>query len=159
MSTTTKTSTNPTATTTTKQRWLVAHDLGPLGDAAADSAAALAKDGAVLLLHIHPVPLREPWNRDGKQTWAAEEEQRKMLQAAAQRLRQRHPGLDVDIEVLAGDPTTRIVEEAERTGAGYIVVGTHDRRGVARLALGSVAEAVVHRAHAPVLVVKGTRPS
>ncbi len=148
--------TKNTTVSLTPKLWLVAHDLGPLGEAAAKSAAALAHEsGKLLLLHITPVPLREPWDRDGKQTFAIEEEQRQMLRTAAATLQQAHPGLVVDVEVLAGEPVARIVEEAGRTGASFIVVGTHDRRGVTRLVLGSVAEAVVHQAAVPVLVVKG----
>lgn len=151
---------NPTTTTAKQTLWLVAHDLGALGDAAAKSAAALAhENGRLLLLHIKPVPLREPWDRDGKHTFAVEEEQRQMLRKVATTLQQEHPGLAVDVEVLAGDPVARIVEEAGRTGASFIVVGTHDRRGVSRLVLGSVAEAVVHQAGVPVLVVKGAPPA
>lgn len=155
--TTTAATTAATKATTKKTGtlWLVAHDLSPLGDGAARSAAVLAGDGARLrLLHITPLPLREPWDRDGKHTYAVEEEQRQMLRALAQTLRHERPGIDVDVEVIAGDATARIVEEAQRLGADYIVVGTHDRHGVSRLVLGSVAEAVVHKSDVPVLVVK-----
>jgi nucleotide-binding universal stress UspA family protein len=46
-----------------------------------------------------------------------------------------------------------VVHEAETCGADLIVVGTHARRGVSHLLLGSVAEGIVHVASKPVLLV------
>jgi hypothetical protein len=47
-----------------------------------------------------------------------------------------------------------IVEEARQWPAELIVLGTHGRRGLVRLLLGSIAEAVIRRAPVPVLVVR-----
>jgi nucleotide-binding universal stress UspA family protein len=56
-----------------------------------------------------------------------------------------------------------IVREAKRWGADAIVMGTHGRRGIARLVLGSDAEAVAASAAIPVLLVSSraatARPS
>lgn len=136
--------------------WLVAHDPGPCGEAAAFAAARIAAGvGAKLhLLNIHPVELRNPYERTGEETFAIEEEKRAALRACAERLLSAFPTLNVALEVIAGTPTKRIVEEADRLGAAQIVVGTHGRRGLSHLVLGSVAETVVHEAKVPVLVVK-----
>ncbi|MHB8622347.1 MAG: universal stress protein [Sulfuricaulis sp.] len=48
-----------------------------------------------------------------------------------------------------------IVEEANRWPADMIVIGSHGRRGVDRLLLGSVAEGVVRLTSRPVLLVRG----
>lgn len=53
-----------------------------------------------------------------------------------------------------GDPATKIREKAQDWGADIIVTGSHGRRGLSRIMLGSVAEAVVRRAPCPVLVVR-----
>ena len=50
-----------------------------------------------------------------------------------------------------------IVEEARRWRADLIVMGTHGRRGLRRLALGSDAELVVRDAKVPVLLVRAPR--
>jgi nucleotide-binding universal stress UspA family protein len=50
-----------------------------------------------------------------------------------------------------------IVEEAKRWPADLIVIGTHGRRGVDRLLLGSVAEGVVRLSAKPVLLIRGTQ--
>ena len=51
-------------------------------------------------------------------------------------------------------PATEVAQIAADLEADLVVVGTHGRRGIARLLLGSVAEAVVRLAPCPVLVVR-----
>jgi nucleotide-binding universal stress UspA family protein len=53
-----------------------------------------------------------------------------------------------------GDPAHEIVDVADRYDAELIIVGTHGRRGLSRLLLGSVAENVVRLSPTPVLVVR-----
>ena len=48
-----------------------------------------------------------------------------------------------------------IVEEARRWPAELLVVGTHGRRGLEHVLLGSVAEGVTRHATVPVLLVRG----
>jgi nucleotide-binding universal stress UspA family protein len=57
-------------------------------------------------------------------------------------------------EVLLGPPTSTIVEEAAGLSAGLVVVGTKGRTGLARAALGSVAEAIARTAPCSVLAVR-----
>jgi universal stress protein A len=59
--------------------------------------------------------------------------------------------------VKTGDARDAILEAAREIEADLIVMGTHGRRGVTRLFLGSVAEDVMRRAPCPVLVVR-TKP-
>jgi nucleotide-binding universal stress UspA family protein len=47
-----------------------------------------------------------------------------------------------------------IIQEAERSGADLIAMGTHGRHGVQHLVLGSVAEGVIRRAAIPVLLLR-----
>ena len=63
-------------------------------------------------------------------------------------------GVDCSIDVVSGGVTKRIVATAESVGAGMIVLGDTGRTGLKRIALGSVAEAVVKAAEIPVLVIK-----
>jgi nucleotide-binding universal stress UspA family protein len=49
-----------------------------------------------------------------------------------------------------------IVGQARRWGADLIVLGTHGRRGLSRLVMGSDAEGVVRTADVPVLLVRAT---
>jgi nucleotide-binding universal stress UspA family protein len=50
-----------------------------------------------------------------------------------------------------------ILREARRWAADLIVVGSHGRRGIERMLLGSVAEAVARAADVPVLLVRAAR--
>ncbi|SIS12317.1 universal stress protein [Natronorubrum thiooxidans] len=58
-------------------------------------------------------------------------------------------------EVHTGEPREAILEYAATHDVDAIVMGTRGRRGVGRLLLGSVTEAVVRDAPVPVLVVRG----
>jgi nucleotide-binding universal stress UspA family protein len=51
-----------------------------------------------------------------------------------------------------------VAEEAHRWGADLIVVGTHGRRGVGRMLMGSGAEHIVRMAPVPVLVIRSGNP-
>ena len=53
-----------------------------------------------------------------------------------------------------GNAASDILQAAQNIPAELVVVGTRGRTGLARLALGSVAEAVVSRAHCSVLVMR-----
>lgn len=64
-------------------------------------------------------------------------------------------GLKATGAVLSGNAKKVILEEARKWDADVIVVGSHGRRGVKRLLLGSVSEAVAMNAHCSVVVVRG----
>lgn len=56
--------------------------------------------------------------------------------------------------VRVGSPAREIAQLAADLDADLVVVGTHGRRGVRQLLLGSVAEGVMHLAKCPVLIVR-----
>ena len=58
-----------------------------------------------------------------------------------------------------GRSDAAIVEQARRSGAGLIVMGSHGRHGLSHALLGSVAEKVVEHAPCPVLVVPFRPPA
>lgn len=63
-------------------------------------------------------------------------------------------GVKCTTQILRGGVAPQIVKFAEREGFDLIVLGDTGRTGLARLAMGSVAEAVVKASSVPVLVVK-----
>lgn len=66
-------------------------------------------------------------------------------------------GISVDtklFETLAARVSEVVNDEAKAWGADLIVIGTHGRRGVGRLLLGSDAEQIVRMAPIPVLLVR-----
>ena len=58
------------------------------------------------------------------------------------------------LETLTGPAADLIVRQAKKSGADLIVLGTHGRRGVRRLLMGSDAEQVVRNAPVPVMLVR-----
>ena len=73
------------------------------------------------------------------------------LEAAVGEL--RVTGVEAQYEVLDGvDEADSLIAEAARTDAALLALGTHGRRGIARVALGSVSSRVVRHATIPVLV-------
>lgn len=62
----------------------------------------------------------------------------------------------LEIETFRHRVADLIVEEAKSWPADLIVVGTHGRRGLHHLFLGSVAEGIVRGATVPVLLIRGT---
>ena len=124
-------------------------------------AASLARDhGAhLVILHVVPPPLglgpemAAPPIPPGvyqEQFW----EEFRRLTASDPRLRE----VFLQTEVVEGEPSREILRVAREHGCDLIVMGTHGRTGLARLLMGSVAEAVLRRAPCPVLTVKGTPP-
>ena len=77
-----------------------------------------------------------------------------------ERSRQSAKKLGIDPETslrksVAGRAAEEILAEAKKWRADLIVMGTHGRRGVSRLVLGSDAELVARLSSVPVLLVRG----
>jgi nucleotide-binding universal stress UspA family protein len=72
----------------------------------------------------------------------------------------RGSGLNLQVEVAAGEPAMAITALAAAQNVDLIVMSTHGRSGIMRLLYGSVAEAVLRGAHTPLLLVPITgRPA
>ncbi len=65
----------------------------------------------------------------------------------------RGDGIRVVWEVRFGKPADEILRAAETTEADLIVMATHDRSGIRRMALGSVTNEVLHRGTTPILAI------
>jgi len=141
------------------KRILVPVDGSPTSIRGLDEAIGLAKlgGGSVRLVHVLDrvvFPGGETYTVDvfGLLREAGERILQKMKAHAAA------AGIDASTflsEVLPGRVCDVVVEQAKEFGADLIVLGTHGRRGVRRLVLGSDAEQVVRTASVPVLLVRG----
>lgn len=67
---------------------------------------------------------------------------------------ERRAGRPARSRVLIGDPVAEIVRHAGEERCDLLVVGTHGRKGIPRLVLGSVAERVARQSPCPVLLVR-----
>src|SRR6476620_11033527 len=63
-------------------------------------------------------------------------------------------GVDVQSEILAGDPVDEILSFADNDGADLIVMGSRGRGALAGALLGSVSSGVAQHASVPVLIAK-----
>ena len=138
---------------------VVALDDSDPADAAVDFALSIAdpERTTVELVHVlHMKPLHQlataqqyDVRRRFREERAAVQE---LLDTAADRIRER------DVKVIKmtidGAPIEELTGHAARQHADLIVIGTHGRRGLQRLFLGSIAEAVVRGATVPVVVVR-----
>lgn len=64
------------------------------------------------------------------------------------------PDVPLRYNILTGEPGREIVQFAEAQSASGIMMGTHGRSGLRRLAVGSVAERVMRTAPCPVFALK-----
>lgn len=68
--------------------------------------------------------------------------------------RSQEPGVDVTSELIeSADPAARILECAEALDVDLIVTGSHGRKGVQRMLLGSTVEPLLHLSRRPMLVI------
>ena len=132
---------------------LYATDLSEAGQHALALATSLARDsGATLVVaHVEEPPMAYG---GGEMYYGVDpidhEELRKSLAAVVP----TDPAVPCVHKLMIGDPAEAIIQLAEAEDADFIVMGTHGRRGLTRLLMGSVAEAVVRGAKCPVLTVK-----
>ena len=141
------------------QSILVPHDFSPQSDAALARAEQLAEltRATVHVLHVLHPPMLHASTTAGPLQLAlpdavlegARLEARELLREIAS-----HSQQDVVVHVAEGRPTDLICEVAEQVSADLIVMGTHGRKRLAQLLLGSVAERTLRQASCPVLTVR-----
>jgi nucleotide-binding universal stress UspA family protein len=143
------------------KRILVAVDGSETANAALQEAVKLAKDhnSQIKLLHVVDLTMAysvvdAPYVFEYRK--AMEEEGRKVL--AESEALPCSAGIQCESKCVvtsAKHVYDLIEEEAMEWSADLIVVGTHGRRGIRRLLLGSVAEGLTRISRKPILLVRG----
>ncbi len=87
-----------------------------------------------------------------------EREETARIALGAQLEKRGFPDARVHVTACVGNPAAAIADYAAAIDADMIVIPSHGRTGLARLALGSVAQRVVRLAKCAVLVVKRQEP-
>jgi nucleotide-binding universal stress UspA family protein len=125
-------------------------------DASLD-ALAMARDLApglgleVVLFHAYAIPVAVYPGFDPIIVPGLPEEIAGTARTALERLAAEQGGLRTML--CAGDPVTEILKAIEETQPTMVAMGTHGRKGLAHLFLGSVAEKIIRSSAVPVLTV------
>jgi len=133
-----------------------------LSSAAADvvsEAGALAGNVGAKVLLLHVVAPPAVINEYAAESERLAEEETLEAERSLERWRERLKGLGMEVEanVLHGPPVATILEEAARTNAKYIVMGSHGHGALYNLFVGGTAGGVIHRAPCPVVIVPGAK--
>jgi len=137
---------------------LVATDFGESSEQAVLLAVDLAQQfgAALTLIHVYEVPDYVYFNGSlpAVTQWIApiRAAATTQLEETLKKVRGRIPAATSLLR--QGRPADEIVKAIGETHADIVVVGTHGRRGLNHVLLGSVAERVVRTAPAPVLTVR-----
>jgi len=139
---------------------LVPVDGSPTSQQAVSRAVALARafDGTVTAIYvIDPYPFTgvgaDFSYGQAQYLEAATAEAHDAIRAARAAI--EAAGVKVDTRVVeAHAPWRGILETATELGSDIVVMGSHGRRGLEKLVLGSVAQRVLSHAHIPVMVVR-----
>ncbi len=139
-------------------RIVIGVDFSPLSEVAIARALVLAAHGAeVRLVHawtIRPVATPEGIITGEALRDAVGEDAETRGRALLDRLRDAHPGVPLSLDTCEAPAQEALIERAQAIGADLIAVGSHGRRGVKRLVLGSTAEMIVRHAPCTVLVAR-----
>jgi nucleotide-binding universal stress UspA family protein len=145
------------------KRILVAVDASQTGELALQTAIELAIESQAELRIVHAVDTVNI--NPGAEFPAPPEMAESILNAGQEVLREAEvkaaaAGLAAGTSLVTIDTMSQripeaIANDAETWPADLIVIGTHGRRGLSRLFLGSVAEGVARVATQPVLLVRG----
>lgn len=81
-----------------------------------------------------------------------------LLDVVSRRLRKRFPYQKIETSIVEGKAKEAIVREAEDWSADLILLGPHNKRGVAKFLLGSVARSVIPDSPCNVVMLSSRRP-
>ncbi len=114
---------------------------------AEDIAISLASkyDGRIVGVYVIDEKLIYPYD-------VLEDEGKGILKNLSTKAKEK--GVIVDEILVFGDPAKDLITMSKRMNVDIVVIGTHGKKGLERLLLGSVAENIIKSVDAPVLLVK-----
>lgn len=133
-------------------------DFSDLSRPAFEFACSLARDYGAELVVCYVIPPPPVTVVDGM-TIAVPIDQPTNTLEELREVRPSDPRIAVVHRLEQGDPAREIIELASNLRVELIVMGTHGRGGLARVLVGSVAEAVMRKAPCPVVTLKTPFPN
>lgn len=138
--------------------FLVPVDFSPITDDVVDTAIDFARpfSGKVILVHIvqPPVVTSEfalPAEVLQEAMAAGDKAGREKLESIRQKFESL--GIAAEAKVLQGPPSSLIVDEARRSGADFIIMGSHGHGKLYDLLVGSTASGVMKKAKCGVIIL------
>lgn len=142
------------------RRVILATDGSAYSEAAAQSIAGRpwpkGTELKIVSVFEQMIPAMDPWFAAGEVVERMMIENRKQCEEAVSSTCNlvANSGLSTTTSVLLGTPKWRLIDEAKDWKADLVVLGSHGRRGLTRLLLGSVSEAVAMNAPCSVEVIR-----
>jgi len=128
-------------------------DFSPMAQGAAPIVLALARRYGAKVFAVH-VRLPQAYGMAPPESWPAlEEAANELAKDQAERLDELFTGVEHDAIIEEGDVWAAAYALIEKNDIDLVVLGTHGRKGVSKMLLGSVAETIFRLAPCPVLTV------
>jgi nucleotide-binding universal stress UspA family protein len=127
-------------------------DFSGLSDHAFRLACSFARDHGARLIILHVI--EPPMAVSAEGVLLASHIDWERIREQLLQVRPSDPNVRADHRLVEGDPVTEILRVAREVNCDLLVLGTHGRKGLGRLLMGSVAEQVLRRAPCPVVTVK-----
>lgn len=139
-------------------------DFSELSDEALEMAIQVAeKNSSILhLIYVLPRPNYYDWTLAGMSNVVLDnyfdktkKETEGKIKTLADMITKEHPFLELKYEVSdLMDPAMTIINKAKELKADLVVMGSHGRRGLNRVLMGSVAESILRQAPCAVMIYK-----
>lgn len=146
---------------------LIALDYNPSAQKVAETGYALAKamNAQAVLLHVtsdatyysspdySPIMGFEGFSGLGMVQTGTSEQIKKAAQTYLDKSKEHLGDETIQTIIKGGDAGKNILSAATELGADIIVMGTHSRRGLEKIIVGSVAEKVLHHSLIPLFII------
>jgi nucleotide-binding universal stress UspA family protein len=146
---------------------LIALDYNPSAQKIAETGYALAKsmDAEVVLLHVmeeinyysgydySPIMGFDNFSNANALLPGTMGDLKKGVVEFLNKSKEHLGSVNIETLVKDGEPASTIIETATEIHADVIVIGSHSRRGLEKILMGSVAEKVLHHSKIPLFII------
>ncbi len=147
------------------QKILIPIDFSETSEESLEIAQQLARTdtGSLLLLYVLPRPNLHDWTYTGMSALVFDDKQfdqnkqvvKEKLESKVRELSEANPSLNISFEISEEpDASDAILYIATSRQIDLIIMGSHGRRGLDRVLMGSVAESVLRQATCAVLILR-----
>ena len=134
-------------------------DLDENSMGALDKAVEIARHLGSSIILVHVLPLILTYGEAPPPVALYEDQERAAKAKLTDIAKQKLAGLKYETYVYTGDVIASVLAAQAKHQPDLLVMATHGRRGLSRMFLGSVTEAVVRKATCPVLTVREEAPA